>query len=161
MKGEIVIKPDATYFISVLFVFIFIVVAAYYVTKLIAKNGSVLIKGKNMKVVEKISLGLDKSIYLIHIGKHYYILAASKQNIDVIDKINEEDMKVVSKNKQYEKMDEDFDTLLDKYLYEDNTFSQDQPKNFDAFTNTMMNKLKEMKRRTQGVKQHTDRDEMK
>ncbi|QXM06137.1 flagellar biosynthetic protein FliO [Crassaminicella indica] len=161
MKGEIIIIPDVKYFISVLFVFIFILVAAYYVTKLIAKNGSFLVKGKNMKVIEKISLGIDKSIYLLYIGKYYYILAVSKQNINILDKIDEDDIKVASKNQQYEKMDNDFDTLLDQYLYKENTFSQEKPKSFDAFTNTMMNKLKEMKRRMQGVKHHTDRDEMK
>jgi flagellar biosynthetic protein FliO len=144
-----------------LFVFGFILIAAYYVTKLIAKNGTFLTKGKNMKVLEKVSLGLDKSICFIRVGKFCYILGVSKQNIELIDKISEEDMNVISKNQQYEKVDSEFDTLLDQYLYEDNIFSKEKPEKFDGFTNTMMNKIKEMKRRTQEFEHYKDRDEMK
>ncbi|MCT4606733.1 MAG: flagellar biosynthetic protein FliO [Marinisporobacter sp.] len=156
-----IIIPDAKYFGSVLFVFCFVIIAAYYVTRLIAKNGTVLTKGKNMKVIEKISLGVDKSIYFIGVGKFYYILAISKQNIELIDKIREEDIDMISQNRKHEKMDNKFDTLLDQCLYEDDIFLKEQPGKFEGSTDTMMNKIKEMKRRIQGFKHYKDGDEIK
>lgn len=128
-------------------------------TKLIAKNGNMFIKGRNMKVVEKISLGLDKSICMIHIGKIYYVLAVSKQNIELLDKINPKDMEITSNSLQNEKFDDNFDSFLDEYIDNENDYLNKEPKNMDNFTTPMWNKLKEMKRRNEAIKQYIDKEE--
>ncbi|QEK12263.1 flagellar biosynthetic protein FliO [Crassaminicella thermophila] len=147
MKGEIVIIPDTQYYISVIGVFFFILILAYIVTKLIAKNGAVLIKGKNIKIIEKIPLGIDKSIYLINIGTVYYVIAVGKQSIELIDKVNEDSIKLNIKSTQLEKSNDTFDVYLDKYIEE-------------ASINkvSIMNKLKKMRRKNEYYK---DKDEKK
>lgn len=141
MKGEIVIIPDFKYYISIIGVFCFILIAAYTITKLIAKNSSTFIKGRNIKVIEKIALGIDKSMYLINVGTAYYIIAVGKQNIELIDKISEESLKFNLNNTQYKK-------------------SEEASINIESFKTSIINKLKEMKRKNE-VEYYTDEEEKK
>ncbi|WP_165916155.1 flagellar biosynthetic protein FliO [Marinisporobacter balticus] len=130
-------------------------------TKWMGKNGNLFIKGRNMKIVEKISLGMDKSICMIHIGRDYYILAVGKQNIELLDKINQNDIKITLNPPKDEQIQEPFDDFLDEYLYKENSLSDERQKNIDSFTAPMWDKLKGMKRRSAEIKHYKDKDELK
>ena len=54
-------------FITFVFIFVFIIFIAYITTKFIGKKSMMFTAGKNLKVVDRISLGLDKALYIIRL----------------------------------------------------------------------------------------------
>ncbi|WP_053957426.1 flagellar biosynthetic protein FliO [Inediibacterium massiliense] len=143
---------DVKYLLSILLIFCFIIAGAYYVTRLIAKNGTTFLKGRNIKIVEKISLGIDKSIYMLHVGNVYYLIAVTKQNIHVLDKINEDDISITSDIQK----SQSFDLFLNMYEKNHSLYEEDYNKNVKSF---IVEKLKEIKNRTQHSKDYIDKDE--
>ena len=57
---------------------------AYIVTKFFGKKSSQMIKSKYMKVVDVLSLGFDKSIYLIQVGEQYVLMHSSTKGFEFI-----------------------------------------------------------------------------
>ncbi|WP_129596953.1 flagellar biosynthetic protein FliO [Anaerophilus nitritogenes] len=143
---------DVKYLLSVLIIFCFIIAGAYYVTRLIAKNGNTFLKSRNIKIIEKISLGIDKSIYMIHVGNVYYLIATTKQNIHVLDKINEDEINIISDTQK----SNSFDSFLDIYEKNHSLYEEDPNKDVKSF---IVEKLKDIKNRTQHSKDYIDKDE--
>ncbi|MBR1815426.1 MAG: flagellar biosynthetic protein FliO [Lachnospiraceae bacterium] len=81
--------------ISLLLIFVFIVVLAYFSTKFVAKYQSNIINRKsNIKIIESCRVGNNKFIAIIMIGKDYYAVALGKDEITFIDKLDEEGLKL-------------------------------------------------------------------
>lgn len=105
---ELVIK-----IVTFLIVFGCLLFIAYVTTRYIAQKTSTAMKSKHMKVIEVISLGMDKNIYLIQVGDKFILVAVSGRNIryltDVQFDSNEE---FVSHTDQ----SFDFSSIISKYL---------------------------------------------
>lgn len=90
-------------FFIFLFIAIIVITLAYFVTKFIAlkyKNNSYK---RNITIIERFSLGIDKSLVLIHLGDYYYFLFISKNNIELIDKVKDLNIKeAVDTTKSFE-----------------------------------------------------------
>lgn len=69
-----------------------VILAAYYVTKLVAKTGGVQRKGTGIKQLGSLSLGRDKSVTIVEIGDTAYILGVGPQHIELLDKKNREEL---------------------------------------------------------------------
>lgn len=69
-----------------------VILAAYYVTKLVAKTGSGQRRGTGIKQVASMSLGRDKSVTIVEIGDTAYILGVGPQRIELIDKKNRDEL---------------------------------------------------------------------
>ena len=99
--------------------FLFIIVVTYITTKLIAKKSITYTNSRNIKLVDRIALGMDKSICVINIGNNYYIIAIGKQNIELIDKINKDEINITSNDSalnSYSYLHKKFDAYLNKYF---------------------------------------------
>ena len=70
--------------IFLLFVFIFVIGLAYYITKKIASLGALRMQGKNMEIIETLQLGINQSIHLVRVGKKMLILGVSKDTINFL-----------------------------------------------------------------------------
>lgn len=75
-------------------IFIVVIIATIYGTKLIAKNSKRFTNGKYMKVIDVLKLDINTKIAIIKIDKMIYILAMTNNNIEVIDKHSEDEFKV-------------------------------------------------------------------
>ncbi len=63
-----------------------VILAAYYVTKLVAKTGGGgFRKNTAIKLVGSQSLGKDKSVAIVEIGEFTYILGVSAQRVEMLD----------------------------------------------------------------------------
>ncbi|MBQ9610903.1 MAG: flagellar biosynthetic protein FliO [Lachnospiraceae bacterium] len=93
--------------ISLLLIFVFIIVLAYFSTKFVAKYQSNIINRKsNIKIVESCRSGNNKFIAIIMIGKDYYAVALGKDEITFIDKLDEEGLKLnIQENPDNDKSD--------------------------------------------------------
>ena len=66
-----------------------IILAAYYVTKLVAKTGGGgFRKNSGIKIIASQSLGKDKSVAIVEIGEFNYILGVSAQRVELLDKLS-------------------------------------------------------------------------
>lgn len=64
--------------------------AAYYVTRFIAKRGLGVSGNKNIKVVESINLGIDKSLLLVKVGEQYMLLGSTQKSISLLAEIDKD-----------------------------------------------------------------------
>lgn len=78
-------------------VMVLVLLAAYYVTKFIAKKGRRLTQTKCMKVVDQMYLSTDKQIAVIEVGKKNLMIGITNQSINLITTLDEEDI-VVEEN---------------------------------------------------------------
>lgn len=81
--------------ISLILIFVFILILAYFTAKLTAKlQGNPLNKKANIKVVESFRLGGNKFISIVKIGEEYYALGFGKDEITMIDKLDKDNINI-------------------------------------------------------------------
>ena len=79
--------------LTLILAFAFVLVLAYYGAKITAKyQGNMLNNKSNIKIVESFRVGGNKIIAIAKIGKSYYALGIGKEEINLIDKIELDDM---------------------------------------------------------------------
>jgi len=95
------------------FVIVFLVFV-YLGTNFIGKKAKFSMQGKNMKVVEKLSLSMDKSLILVTISNVYYVLYVDKQGCTMIDKLEDIELEKVKSNVSVQNTNVFSKLLLDK-----------------------------------------------
>lgn len=89
-----------------------VILLAFIVTKLIANRySSVNQVGKNMVIVDRLNLGVDKQLAIVAIKDRYYLIAITKMGIELIDKLDDLDIATIS----LEKKTVDFKEILDGF----------------------------------------------
>ncbi len=92
-----------------IFYFIFmsaiILGAAYYVTKYLAKRGFKASGSKNLKIVESVSLGIDKSLILVKVGEQYLLLGSTQKSISMLAEIDKEKLNTGNPSEVYGNLD--------------------------------------------------------
>lgn len=83
---------------------LFIIFLAYIGTKWLSRRYTNLSRSNQMKVLERISLGQDKSIVLVSIGKKAYLLGVSAKGIDALQNFDEGDF-IIPQEITHEKVD--------------------------------------------------------
>lgn len=150
---------DIKYLISVISVFLMILALAYTITKFIGKKSEILMGNRNMKIIERISLGMDKSICIISICDNYYLLAVSKQNIELIDKLDAEDIKNFFNNETPNHPHGTFDMYFTKYMKRQKKSADSETMDKVFFADTLKDRLKEIKKKNRIIKDYTDKEE--
>lgn len=120
-----------------------ILLVTYYVTKYIAKKGVVRSKNKNLKIVEALSLGMDKSIYLISIGEQYMLVASAQKSLTLLSRVDADLLYLDEAKDIGDNNSETFDSYL-------NSFNQRIKKDF--LTKTMKQKLQKLDSVVRGKK---------
>jgi len=98
-----------------LIVFACLLFLVYVTTKYIGQKASSSMKGKNMKVVESISLGIDKNVYLIRVGEKSFLIGSSGRNLQFLSEV---ELEIKSDDQTIEQPDtgKAFEKYLDKFL---------------------------------------------
>lgn len=65
---------------------------AFYTSKLIAKKATPKGKTKNMKMLETLPIGLDKSLVLVKVGNRNFLFTNMQKNISCIAELSNEDL---------------------------------------------------------------------
>ncbi|MGB3367878.1 MAG: flagellar biosynthetic protein FliO [Acidaminobacteraceae bacterium] len=95
------------------FIVVFLVFV-YQITNFIGKKAKFSMQGKNMKVVEKLSLSMDKSLILVTISNVYYVLYLDKQGCTMIDKLENLELEEIKSNVNIQNTNMFSKLLLDK-----------------------------------------------
>ncbi|WP_094547410.1 flagellar biosynthetic protein FliO [Petroclostridium xylanilyticum] len=103
-------------FMNILFglvVFASLLFLAYVSTRLIGQKAAAAMKSKHMKVIDSITLGIDKNIYLIQVGKKFILVAASGKTLQYLTDVELNDFEDTTEeiNQQFK-----FSDIFEKYL---------------------------------------------
>lgn len=79
-------------FITVLFIFLFVLVITYFVTKWIAKYQKTQTNGNNIEIIETQRITTSKFIQLIRVGGKYFAIVVCKDTVTMISEISKEDI---------------------------------------------------------------------
>jgi flagellar protein FliO/FliZ len=125
-----------------LIMFGIILAAAFYVTKYLAKKGMVRGKTRNMKLIESMPLGVDRSLHLVKVGSQYFLLGSASKSLFMIseldhEKLFEEELKDAIDIKEFDF--ESYDGSL-------------EGKDFSSYLNSMKSNLKRLKTMVRGNK---------
>lgn len=77
--------------LSIFFIFLFVIFLAYISTKIIAGSKIKTMKGKNMQIIETISLGFN-NLHILKINEKFYLISSSKEGIRYLTELNREDL---------------------------------------------------------------------
>lgn len=96
----------------IIILFIIILFGAYYVSRYVGNFQSRKTNNSNMKIIGVISVGPQKTLQLVRIGKEIILIGVSKDNIsyikdisiDSLDDLSELNIKTASFNKYFDKL---------------------------------------------------------
>ena len=75
-------------FLGYLIVFCAILFLAWLTTRFVGKRAVGDGRAKRMKVVETLSLGVDRSLLLVRVGEKHYLMAASRGRMDFMSEVD-------------------------------------------------------------------------
>lgn len=88
--------------------------AAYFATKYLARKGLNPAKNKNLKVIETVPLGIDKSLLLVKVGEQYLLLGSTQKNISLLSAIEQEKLTITNTAEVYSSTEgEGIETYMD------------------------------------------------
>lgn len=86
-------------FLGVSILFIFVVLATYFTTKIIGGIKLGQLKNSNFKVIETFKITQNKYLQIIQVGTRYFVIAVGKDEISLITEINETDIQLIETDK--------------------------------------------------------------
>lgn len=98
--------------IVTLFMFLFVLAACYFATVWIGNFQKGRIGKGNIEIIEIHRVTNNKYIEIVRIGKKYYILSVSKDRIDKIDILGEDD--IILPDNTSANVNENFTQIFDK-----------------------------------------------
>ena len=95
--------------VSLILIFVFVILLAYFDTKVVAKYQSNMVYNKNnIRIIESFRVDSTKLILIVQIAGEYYALAYSRDNVTLIDKLNPDEinnLKAENSSKSNNKLD--------------------------------------------------------
>ncbi|MBP5159260.1 MAG: flagellar biosynthetic protein FliO [Lachnospiraceae bacterium] len=76
-----------------------IIAASYYTTKFVGRRQAGKLEGGNFRSVEIFRLAGNKYLQIIQVGKKYFLIAVSKDNVTSIAELSEDDLVLVREAK--------------------------------------------------------------
>lgn len=81
--GEMLIS----FFVFVI-VFGSILFLAYVTARFIGSKSGRSVKGKNINIIETVSLGIDSKLHLVKVGEEFVLISVSGKNVQLLTKVN-------------------------------------------------------------------------
>lgn len=78
--------------LMLLFAFILILAASYYVTKWYARSGFIKKQTSNMEIMDTLSMGPNRQICILRVGRSYIAVSVCKEQINFLMEIPEEEL---------------------------------------------------------------------
>ena len=97
---------------AVVVVFVLVLSGSFYVTKWIAKSGMIQSQSRNIKVIETFKITNGKYIQIIQLGKKYYSIGVTKDQITFLTPLDEAQLDFSEEVRNGQKVS--FKELLDK-----------------------------------------------
>lgn len=89
---------DVFYLIGIVLLFIVFFYVVYLTTYFVSKLNKKMQSGKNIKVIERVTITRDKFLMIVEIDDKYYFLSATDHSIELIDTL--ENLKIEENNSE-------------------------------------------------------------
>ena len=83
-------------FLTVIIIFVFVLWLTHFTTKWISNFQKTKAVGKNIESVEVFKITNNKYIQILRTGKEYIVIAVCKDTITLLNKINQEDIELMT-----------------------------------------------------------------
>ena len=104
------IVSSVSQLLTVLFIFIFVLVLTYWTTRFAGNYKKQQMAGRNIQVMETVSISASKYLQIIKIGSKCFVIGVSKDTITYLCEINEEELDFSNNNGARES----FKSILEK-----------------------------------------------
>ncbi len=101
---------------GVLIIFLLVLVAAYYTSKWIGKAKFLQQNNNNIQVIETFRLNQSKYIQIVKIGSKYVALGISKEHIEVLTELTEDEINLSIPEQNTTDLNVDFKDVLAKIM---------------------------------------------
>ena len=105
-------------FLTVLFLFVFVIVISFYVTKWVSGVQREQMTGRNMEVLETVRLSNSKYLQIVRVGDKYLVIAVCKDTVTMLAELSADSLNFTDKN---EGSSLSFKDILDKLKNSQNT----------------------------------------
>lgn len=102
--------------LGVFILFLLILAAAYYTSKWIGKAKFLQQNNKNIQVIETFRLNQSKYIQIVKIGSKYVVIGISKEHMDVITELTEDELNLSITEQNTPDINVDFKDVLAKIM---------------------------------------------
>lgn len=143
--SNVVLATSSAIYGTLYFLFMSAVIlgAAYFATKYIARKGLNRVNNKNLKIIETISLGIDKTLLLVKVGEQYLLLGCTQKCITLLTEVEQKNLNISNAIEAYSNLDgENIESYMDKLMDEDG----------NAGTNSIKHNLRKLKSIVRGSK---------
>lgn len=125
-----------------LFWVVIILFLAYVATRFVGQKYAKNLKGKNITVIESVSIGIDKVLYLVKIGNQFFVISSSGKNINFLSQVDSDNISILPEGE-----------TINQQIFDIGSFS----KQLDAFKKKLINKgtVKKNETDNQGVQEET------
>lgn len=65
---------------------------AYVITRYIGMKAGKNLRGRNIRIIESVSLGIDRGLFLVKVGKQAVLLSSTSKGIELLTTLNGEDI---------------------------------------------------------------------
>lgn len=103
-----------TSLIGLIAIFLLILAAAYFLTKWLGKTNFLQNSNRNITLVESFRINQTSFIQIIKIGSRYFVIGISKDHIEYLAEMEEEELKFPSFDVQKNTGSIDFKDILEK-----------------------------------------------
>jgi len=101
---------------GVLIIFLLVLVAAYYTSKWIGKAKFLQQNNNNIQVIETFRLNQSKYIQIVKIGSKYVALGISKEHIEVLTELTEDEINLSIPEQNATELNVDLKDVLAKIM---------------------------------------------
>lgn len=103
--------------VFIMMIFGAILFLAYLTTRFIGKKTGAAMKGKYIKVIEVVPLGIDKHLHLIKAGNDFVLVASAGRSIQYLTTVTLEEAEELESLSSEETAPFDFKNILEKYSH--------------------------------------------
>lgn len=107
------VKGVATAVFTLLIVIV-ILYLTFVCTKYIGKGVGLKTRSKNMKVLDQIILGRDRSAAIVQIGNRFFLVGITASQISILGELDEEDIILLQEPGEQERLSPDFGEIFEK-----------------------------------------------
>ncbi len=101
--------------LTVVLVFIFVLVLAYFATRLTAGVQKSRLAGSNVEILETYRIAPNKYIQVVRIGENYFAYVVCKDTITLLGELTKDDISKFSSTKVASTMNLNFKEIFDKF----------------------------------------------
>jgi flagellar protein FliO/FliZ len=104
-----------------LFMTAVILVAAYYFIRYLSKKTFNNAANKNLRIIETVSIGIDKSLLLVKVGDQYFLFGSTQKSITLFSEMDPEKLIIGNAAEVYNDMDdESFESYMNMSSIKEN-----------------------------------------